>query len=239
MKQIFRDTLIMVMTCLSFSLGASTLQAAVKGAKPSEATGGGVLQSTGQTNAPEGTPTWEIQEIERMMEEYDTSPNISAAQKERNREIKRKILNGTFDLRELSRLALDKHWNSISSGEQSNFVSLMTSLLETKAVFSKEQSKTQGKSYRISYKGDKYYENKQRARTVTQIYVPKDNITLDIEYKLKKNGNKWKVFDVIVDNASLVENYRYQFNNIITKHSYAELVSRMRKKLNELRANQG
>jgi phospholipid transport system substrate-binding protein len=211
--------------------------AAVKGAQPSSSPSkGAVLQAKGQVNAPQGTPTWEIQEIERKLEAYDTSPNLSAAQKAKNRKLKREILSGAFDLRELSRLALDKHWSSISSGEQSSFVNLMQSLLETKAIFSKEQSKTQGKSYTVSYQGDKFYDRDSRARALTQIYIPKENVTIDIEYKLKKEGSKWKVFDIVVDNASLVENYRYQFNNIITKHGYPELVSRMRKKLSELKS---
>lgn len=221
---------------LGMSVGLES-QAAVKGADQKSPSGSGVLQSTGQVNAPKGTPTWEIQEIERKLEEYDTSPGISAAQKAKNRKLKREILNGAFDLRELSRQALDKHWNNISAAERSNFVSLMTSLLETKAIFSKEQSKTKGKSYTISYKGDQYFDKKNRAKTMTEIYIPKENVRIDIVYQLKNNGNKWKVFDIVVDNASLVENYRYQFNNIITKHGYPELVSRMRKKLNEIRSS--
>lgn len=227
-------TVATLILCLGINLGA---QAAVKGAKEESTSGSGVLQSTGQVNAPKGTPTWEIQEIERKLEEYDTSPGISAAQKAKNRELKREILNGAFDLRELSRQALDKHWNNISAAERSNFVSLMTSLLETKAIFSKEQSKTKGKSYTISYKGDQYFDKKARAKTMTEIYIPKENVRIDIVYQLKNSGNKWKVFDIVVDNASLVENYRYQFNNIITKHGYPELVSRMRKKLGEIRAS--
>jgi phospholipid transport system substrate-binding protein len=42
------------------------------------------------------------------------------------------------------------------------------------------------------------------------------------------------VYDVIVDDASLVDNYRYQFDTIITKSGYPELVQRMKKKLTEL-----
>jgi phospholipid transport system substrate-binding protein len=229
------EKILLTLTILTFGLGFSPgIQAAVKGAKQESQSGSGVLQSTGQVNAPKGTPTWEIQEIERKLEEYDTSPNISAAQKTKNRKLKRDILNGAFDLRELSRQALDKHWNNISAAERSSFVALMTSLLETKAIFSKEQSKTKGKSYRISYKGDQYFDNKRRAKTLTEIYIPKENVRIDIVYQLKNDGSKWKVFDIVVDNASLVENYRYQFNNIITKHGYPELVSRMRKKLNEI-----
>ena len=208
---------------------------AVKGAQQGGNGSGKILQSKGQVNAPKGTPTWEIQEIERKLEEYDTSPGISAAQKAKNRKLKRGILSGAFDLRELSKLSLDRHWNSISGGEQSSFVNLMLNLLETKAIFSKEQSRTQGNSYTVSYKGDKFFDKKTRAKSLTQIYIPKENVSVDIDYRLKQSGNGWKVFDIIVDNASLVENYRYQFNKIITKHGYPELVRRMRKKLTELK----
>lgn len=210
--------------------------AAVKGAPKSPS--GQVIQSKGQVNAPKGTPTYEIQKIEKKMDEYKTGKRLSPAEKASNRRVKREILSGAFDLRELSRRSLDKHWGRISAGERSNFVNLMTSLLETKAIFSKEQSKTKGKSYIINYKGDKYQNGKSQAEALTQIYVLKENITLDIDYKLKKAGGGWKVFDVVVDDASLVENYRYQFNKIITKHGYSELVRRMRKKLTELKAKE-
>lgn len=209
-------------------------QAAVKGAPSGET--GQVLQSEGQESAPEGTPTWEIQSIEKKMDEYKTGKNLTEAEKAHNKKLKLDILNGTFDLRELSRLALDQHWSQISTSEQSNFVNLMTNLLETKAIFSKEQSKVQGKAYVVRYKGDKYLNGKSKAQTLTEIHVPKEGVTLDIEYKLRKSSDGWKVFDIIVDDASLVENYRYQFDKIITKHGYAELVRRMRNKLNELQS---
>ncbi len=221
---------------LSLCLGLPIARGAVKGGgaaqqDPSATT----LKAKGQINAPKGTPTFEIQEIERKLESYDTSKEASAAQKEENRRIKREILNGAFDLRELSQLALDKHWGGLSASEQARFVGLMTDLLETKAIFSKEHSKTQGNSYTVNYKGDRFQKDKSVALTLTEIYVPKENVTLDIQYRLKKSGGGWKVFDVIVDNASLVENYRYQFDSIISKHGYPELVNRMQKKLQELR----
>ncbi len=221
---------------LTLCSGLRFAQGAVKGGGASQQNASATtLQAKGQVNAPRGTPTFEIQEIERKLESYDTSKEASAAQKEENRRIKREILNGAFDLRELSQLALDKHWSGLSASEQDRFVGLMTDLLETKAIFSKEHSKTQGNSYTVNYKGDRFQKDKSVALTLTEIYVPKENVTLDIQYRLKKAGGGWKVFDVIVDNASLVENYRYQFDSIISKHGYSELVSRMQKKLQELR----
>ncbi len=214
---------------------ASNAQAAVKGATPPSG-GDQVLQSKGQVNAPEGTPTREIQDIETKMDAYNTSGNLTPEQKANNAKIKRDILTGTFDLKELCKLALDKHWNEISAAEQTNFVSLMTELLETKAIFSKEQTKTKGKAYSVQYLGDTYLNDKTRARSRTKVVVPKENVKVDIEYKLKKDPDGWKIFDVVVDDASLVDNYRYQFDAIISKNGYNELVRRMQNKLKEMKS---
>lgn len=194
-----------------------------------------VLQSNGQVNAPQGTPTREIQDIEVKMDAYKTGADLSAEDKANNAKIKRDIITGTFDLRELCRLALDKHWGGLSAAEQNNFVALMTDLLETKALFSKEQTKTRGKAYTVQYLGDTYLNEKTRARSRTKVIVPKENVKVDIEYKMKKDPGGWKIFDVVVDDASLVENYRYQFDAIISKNGYGELVRRMQNKLKELK----
>ena len=212
--------------------------AAVKGAKPAGTSDGTTLQAAGQVNAPEGTPTYEIQQIEKKMDAYDTRPNPSAELKANNAKIKRDILNGAFDLRELARLALDKHWGEISPAEQSNFVALLTDILETKAIFSKEQTKTQNKSYLVEYLGDQYSDNKTTAMVRTKVVVPKENVKIEIDYKLKKSGSGWRVFDIIVDDASLVKNYQYHFDEVISKKGYNELVSLMRKKLAEIKSAQ-
>jgi len=55
-----------------------------------------------------------------------------------------------------------------------------------------------------------------------------------INYKLHRVGKEWKIYDVVVENISLISNYRSQFNRIITKTSYDELVSMMRQKLSKI-----
>ncbi|HKY62984.1 MAG TPA: ABC transporter substrate-binding protein [bacterium] len=227
---------------LALSLTAPAARSAVKGATPSAPPAGGgssgKAPASGAVSAPQGTPTREVQEIEVKMDAYKTGSGLSAEDKANNSKIKRDILTGTFDLRELCRLALDKHWGEISAAEQNNFVALMTDLLETKAIFSKEHSKTQGKAYTVQYLGDTYSNEKTRAKTRTKVVVPKENVKVDIEYKMKKDTQGWKVYDVVVDDASLVENYRFQFDSIISKNGYPELVRRMQNKLKELRGGQ-
>jgi phospholipid transport system substrate-binding protein len=51
-----------------------------------------------------------------------------------------------------------------------------------------------------------------------------------INYRAQLFGNEWKVYDVVAENISLVNNYRSQFNRVIAKSSYEELVRRLRDK---------
>lgn len=228
---------------LLFLLSTSSAMAQTGGGKdntlkrPSPAsseTGGGLTRKGPE--APAGSPTRAIQDLESKMEQYKTGSNLSQEELARNAQIKKEALNGTFDLRELCRLALDKHWGGRSSEEQNSFVNLMSQLLEKKAIFSKEQSQTQGKKFTIRYASESFLDpSKTRAKVQTKIEIPKEASTVSIDYKLVKSKGEWKIFDIIVDDASLVENYKYQFNSIITKHGYSELISRMRKKLSEIK----
>jgi len=54
-----------------------------------------------------------------------------------------------------------------------------------------------------------------------------------VDYRMHKRGDKWLVYDVIIEGVSLVANYRVQFNKIITTSSYQELVKKMRDKQEE------
>ncbi|GEM_PF-5069715 len=194
--------------------------------------------STVSTPAPPataGTPTRAIQELENKTDSYKTSEKLSAEDRNYNAKLKHEIITGTFNIQELCRLSLDQHWAKLSPGQQSEFVSLMIQLLEKKAILSKEQSKTKGQQYFVKYLGDTYLDpQKTRAKTKTLIQIPKEQLRIAINYKLIKVGKQWKVFDVIVDDASLLDNYKYQFNSIITKYGYPELVTRIRKKLSEI-----
>ena len=190
--------------------------------------------------APEGTPTRAIQNLDNKLDDYKTGPKLTAEDKAYNKEVKKDILHGTFDIKELARLALEKHWLTRTFGERKSFVELMTDLLENKAILSKEQGQKKAKTqrvYNIRYLGDKYLNSKKsRALAKTSVYVRSEDITVKLDYKLRRKDGEWMIYDVILDGASLVDNYKYQFDRIITKHDYAELVRRMEKKLAEIKA---
>lgn len=187
---------------------------------------------------PEGTPSRAIQDLDDMLDSYVLDPQ-TPEQKQYNEDLKRNVIKGTFDIRELCRLALDKHWSERTASEQDAFVDLMIRLLEKKAIFSKEQGqkkadKKKSKTvYQVTYEGDKSLSD-MTAVAMSLVHIPSESLKIELNYKLKKENSAWKIYDVVVDGASLLDNYKYQFDKIIAKEGYANLVHRMESKLKEL-----
>lgn len=197
------------------------------------------IEEIPETLSPEKIlgPMESIKDLDRQIESYKTGPSLTPQELEANRRLKQKIIRGTFDIYELCRLALDIHWEPMNENERKSFVDLLTNLLEKKAIFSKEQIKGGGdKPYRVTYKQEKYLSaEKMKSQVLTRIDVPSERIDLNVNYGLKLSSTGWKIYDVIVDEASLVENYKFQFDTIIRKHGRGELEARMRKKLKEMK----
>lgn len=191
----------------------------------------------------QGGPTQSIKSLDIMLDQYKTGSNLTPEEEEFNQQLKRHILYGTFDIRELSRLALGTHWDERTAVEQDEFVKLMTDILENKAILSKEQGKKKAKKdtvYQVSYLGDTFL-NKAKTRSFTKssVYVPSERVRVSIDYKLRLASDQWKIYDVILDGSSLIDNYNYQFDSIIQKHGYPDLVRRMKEKLNDIIKDKG
>ena len=68
------------------------------------------------------------------------------------------------------------------------------------------------------------------------VHIPSEALKIELNYKLKKIDGGWKIYDVVVDGASLLDNYKYQFDKIIAKDGYSTLIHRMESKLKDLEA---
>lgn len=196
------------------------------------------VQTPPESQAEEPLPTSNlgpmesIKDLDQQVESYHLGQSLSADQLQQNIQLKKRIIRGTFDIEELSRLALDKHWDKIKPNMQKHFVDLMKELLEKKAIFSKEQLKGDNKYYKINYlKEEQEPSDPARSTVYTKMVIPKRSMDLDLTYKLVKKPQGWKIFDVIVDDASLLSNYRFQFDRIIEKGGFEDLIKRMESKL--------
>ena len=145
-----------------------------------------------------------------------------AKAKER-REKLRQIIYPRFDFTEMAKRALGSHWQRRSPEEQKEFVKLFTDLLEAAYVDKIE-----------SYNGEKVqYLNEKQDQNFAQVdtkIVDKQAKEFSVNYRLHNESGEWKVYDIVIENISLVNNYRAQFNRVLAKSSYDELLSAMKEK---------
>jgi phospholipid transport system substrate-binding protein len=151
-----------------------------------------------------------------------SDPSYKSATSQR-RERLREVITQRFDFTDMARSAMGYHWRSLSQGQRDQFVQLFTGLLEASYM-----GKIEG------YKGEKIVYLKEThdgdlAQVNTQI-AQSGNEPISVNYRLKQFGGSWKVYDVLIDQISLVGNYRNQFTRIINEKGYDSLVSAMKQK---------
>lgn len=149
---------------------------------------------------------------------------------EERRQLLERVVEARFDYQEMSRRALGAPWNTLSDQEKQEFVGLFRTLLTNSYADKIETYSGEGVQY-LNERTEKDY-----AEVRTKVLSGKTEIPLD--YRLINKVNDWRVYDVVVDGISLVNNYRGQFTKIIKSSSYADLVEQLRKKSEKLKAPQ-
>ena len=134
-----------------------------------------------------------------------------------------------FDSQEIARRTLGPYWKDRTDEQRKEFIQLFTALVE----------KAYSSSLDRYSKGMQFFFDQERidndiAEVDTRIFDPTLNKTFSINYRLRQVNGQWLIYDVVVENVSLVNNYRNQFNRILSKSSYEGLVQKLQTKLQQL-----
>jgi len=136
----------------------------------------------------------------------------------------RSISDKMFDYSELSRRTLGQDWKKLNPAQQNEFTDLYKSLLEDayadkiinytdeKVAFSKENQLSE-KTFEVQ----------------TTILTKKADIP--IYYRVIQKEGEWKVYDVVIEGVSLINNYRNQFREILMNKSPEVLIDTLKKKV--------
>lgn len=135
----------------------------------------------------------------------------------------REVLSPRFDFKEMARMSLGTHWDR-QSGRQQEFISVFTDFVEN-SYLSKIESL---KNTEVVYLRE--HVDRNFARVDTKI-VPGGGEDFPVHYKLHLVGGEWKIYDVIVENISLVENYRSQFNRVLKLATFDDLLKKLQQKI--------
>jgi phospholipid transport system substrate-binding protein len=148
------------------------------------------------------------------------NPSMSLAER---RQAVRHLAEEVFDVNETAQRALGQHWQQRTPAEREEFVKLFANLLEQTYISRIDE-----------YGGEKLtYVSEQldgdrgvvRARITT-----KNGTEVPVESRVLLKGKRWLIYDILIENLSLISNYRSQFDRVIRTASYEELVKRLQTK---------
>jgi len=173
-----------------------------------------------------GAPTDQLRgrvdRVLHILEDPQLKPEARAV--ERRASI-RAIVAEIFDFRELSQRALGPHWQGRTLSERDEFIQLFADLLERSYI---DKIELYSGAERIQYTGEVL--DGERATVRTRI-VTKQGTEIPVDYRMRRVGDRWLVYDVGIEGVSLVANYRAQFNRIIQRSSYKGLVEQLTARL--------
>ncbi|HXH85092.1 MAG TPA: ABC transporter substrate-binding protein [Candidatus Tectomicrobia bacterium] len=184
------------------------------------------------TPALAGPPTEQLRaQVERVLKVLEDPALAGEAKAADRRAAVRQIANEIFDFAETARRSLGRHWQARSPAEREEFIGLFTDLLERSYLSRIELYSGE----RVAYTGETV--EGDQARVQSRI-VTRQGSEIPLEYRMHRKGDRWLVYDVVIEGVSLVSNYRTQFNKIIQTSSYQELVKKMKSKQDELARGQ-
>jgi phospholipid transport system substrate-binding protein len=174
-----------------------------------------------------GVPMDTVQKSVNKVLDVLRDPKLKADSAKETKKAKLRVIYKTmFNEVEFSKRTLAKNWTKLNEKEQKEFVDLFEQILE-KSYIDKI----------LSYTNEKieFYKEDMLSDTTAEIQtkVVTASKEIPIFYRVIKKDNTWKVYDVVVENVSLVLNYRTQFNDILSKNTPEQLLEILRKKVKD------
>jgi phospholipid transport system substrate-binding protein len=135
-----------------------------------------------------------------------------------------------FDFGEFSSRTVGARWRQFTPEQQRRFVDAFAALLKSTYLdridgYNGEQVVYTGEA--VSPKGDRV-----EVRTTLRM---KDGKVIPVSYRMLPKGSAWVVYDVIVENISMVMNYRTQFEDLLRRGNPEELIGRILEKAQKTR----
>ncbi|MEG2139691.1 MAG: ABC transporter substrate-binding protein [Bilophila sp.] len=145
-------------------------------------------------------------------------------------QIERQI-HEVFDFGEFSARTVGRNWPSFSVAQKKRFDEAFADLLLVTYL-----DKVQGyNGEKIVYTGETLSNKGDRAEVQTVVTLS-DGKAVPVAYRMMDKAGRWVVYDVLIENVSLIKNYRSQFQDVLAKGTPDQLIERVALRAKELRA---
>jgi len=182
-----------------------------------------VLLAAGGTATAAG-PIETVQLAAQQVFKSQSGPAVKTLSTAERRADVRKIIEALFDFNDMSERSLGSAWTQASPAQQQEFIRLFSTLIANAYLSRMEQFAGEPIEY-VSEKIDG-----DEASVQSRVLTPKGS-DIGLDYRLYRAEGRWHVYDIYVDGISLVGSYKAQFNRIIQRGSFAELLKQLRLKV--------
>ena len=158
-----------------------------------------------------------------------SNPDLKKTPKLR-REKLRKTIGFRFNYNQMVRRSLARNYKNRTNKEREEFTGLFKKLLENSYASKIENYQDETINYVDEKVKGKY--------ALVKTEIVRKNGTIDVDYKLINENGRWTVYDFVIEEVSLIRNYRSQFSKIIKTESYGALVTKLTKKIKDLESSQ-
>jgi phospholipid transport system substrate-binding protein len=165
-----------------------------------------------------GAPTEQVRQYTEQVQKILEDPALRSTDK---RAAVRKVAIEVFDVNETARRALGRHWQARTPGERDEFVHLFADLLERTYISKIDLYGGERVRYTSETTDGEF-------ATVRAKIITNKGTEVPIEARMLKRAEHWLIYDITIENVSLIANYRTQFDRIIRTASYQELVRKLK-----------
>ena len=184
----------------------------------------GALLLVSPSSSFAGAPTDQLKQSVEKIETILADPSLKGEARSANRRQKLKeAVNERFAFDEMAKRSLGAQWQKRSAAEQQEFIGLFTDLLEGTYLSKLEE-----------YSGEKVqFVNERQEKDFAEVntrLINRKGEDFALDYRLHNVNGQWKVTDVVIENISVVNNYRSQFNRVLSRSTFEDLVQAMKQK---------
>jgi len=140
-----------------------------------------------------------------------------------------KAVESVFDFSEFSARTVGTRWKSFSSEQQRRFDEAFARLLLTTYLDNIDGYNGE----KVEYAAENFSAKGNRAEVPTIVTLG-DGKKVPVNYRMMEKDGRWVVYDVVIENVSLIKNYRAQFKEILAKDSPDQLIERVRERAEAL-----
>jgi phospholipid transport system substrate-binding protein len=131
-----------------------------------------------------------------------------------------------IDFTEFGKLSLGTQWETLNATQRELY------LVEFKELLKRTYLRRfkRGEAFKVSYRSDCRMNSKGDRLEIQTVIHSEDDVEADVDYRFHKVGDAWLVYDIVVDEVSVMRNYRKSFTKTLQKDGFDKLIEKMKKK---------